>query len=296
MSSNWANLGDTVHALSLVNTLAFAYIVGFHRDSIFDPSWKQQGFCLVEEEDPTGDQNGFWSTHDLCFCANIILAAAHYSILKVLKDQPEMERATKLAGTHQLIGIVGHGIGHGALSATFRFIGDEMRMDQSPWESGIMGSTHVAILAILFPAFFVFWVMLLKAAMPAKSWSLLGVLGSVALCLQPFCPVNLSFTYVQSIAMSAVAWNEMTKPKEAKGFEYSMFPCLIALPLGLLAWVESTQCSSFIRDFGGHVLYDAFIPISMTVFYVVCWIRVSFTFRARIGNAAAPSLEKVKGA
>ena len=39
------------------------------------------------------------------------------------------------------------------------------------------------------------------------------------------------------------------------------------VPLGLLAWVEALACEQVMRPLGGHVLYDATIPLSLLALY-----------------------------
>merc|ERR1711862_50632 len=59
--------------------------------------------------------------------------------------------------------------------------------------------------------------------------------------------------------------------KGEKTMEYGLFPLLVAAPLSLIGWIESTTCSWFAIHIGGHLIYDAYIPISIILYYQICW-------------------------
>ena len=44
-------------------------------------------------------------------------------------------------------------------------------------------------------------------------------------------------------------------------------PLIIILPIGIFSWVEALACDSFLIHVGGHVWYDAIIPISLTAYF-----------------------------
>ena len=43
---------------------------------------------------------------------------------------------------------------------------------------------------------------------------------------------------------------------------------LINVPITLMGWVEATTCGQFLVNYGGHVWYDATIPVSLCVYFV----------------------------
>ena len=43
----------------------------------------------------------------------------------------------------------------------------------------------------------------------------------------------------------------------------------VNLPVGLVSWAEGLLCELGYRAIGGHVWYDASIPLSMLVYYAV---------------------------
>ncbi|CAB9504851.1 expressed unknown protein [Seminavis robusta] len=279
--SIWATLGDTAHAVSVINVMVFAYMVGFHRD-FFDPLWKEQGFCVMNPD------NEYWTSHDLCLYTDFALSGVLLGIVTLLKDQPGMEAAVQLAGVSQILGIIGHGIGHGAIAKSRRGVDnnaeENIQMNQSPWEAGEF------VAGVCSPVGLIFWILLLKATLPKQSWPSLAALSLTVRIVAQFFPRNFMFTFVQSVLFVAFAWNElMMKPKEDKGFEYALYPWLVGFPVGLIGWLESTQCSGFVIRLGGHLIYDAYIPLSTALFYMICWIRASIAAT----NKSAPSKAKV---
>ena len=41
------------------------------------------------------------------------------------------------------------------------------------------------------------------------------------------------------------------------------------MPVGLVGWVEALGCDAFLKAAGGHVWYDAVIPVSMFAYYAL---------------------------
>lgn len=81
-----------------------------------------------------------------------------------------------------------------------------------------------------------------------------------------YIPLLLSLIYL---------WNEYNNP--VKGFEYALFPLLVHIPLGAIGWLEGIQCSRWVIRVWGHLIYDVYIPLSMLLFYMICWVKASLT-------------------
>ena len=150
----------------------------------------------------------------------------------LLRNEPGMEAANQMVNFPQILGVVGHGIGHGAIARTLR-AGEDTPEDlsKSEWESGELFRLSPESVPYLF-----FWFLLLKSTMPKQSASTLAVLSMVSLLGQQFFPRNFGFTYVQSVLFIAFASNQiMMKPKQDKGFEYGLYPWIVGLPVGFIA-------------------------------------------------------------
>ena len=56
--------------------------------------------------------------------------------------------------------------------------------------------------------------------------------------------------------------------KEVDPFYNIRIP-LFNIPTAILAWMEVFACEKFLQPYGGHAIYDAFIPITQIAYIVV---------------------------
>jgi hypothetical protein len=83
-----------------------------------------------------------------------------------------------------------------------------------------------------------------------------------------------AFTYTQTVPFICFSWNQLSQPRANKNFAYALYAAAASLPLKLLAWLESMACGNFIIHYGGHLLYDSYIPLSLSYFiYAATTIR-----------------------
>lgn len=83
-----------------------------------------------------------------------------------------------------------------------------------------------------------------------------------------FVKKELIFPCVQTIVVSGFQANQlMLTPKEKNLREY-MMSSLSIVPTIVVAWNEILFCDSFFWSIGGHVLYNASIVVSFTVYYL----------------------------
>jgi hypothetical protein len=285
-SSRSAIVGDVAHFAILINTLAFAgtvalYMLGGVDDSnskssnsnstnnilVLDEVWKEQGFCVAHADEP------YFTSHDVCLYVDTVAAVVLTVLYFTLRNTNGMQNANPLLASG-IPGVFGHGIGHGALAYATR--SGAMTADAAlvGWE--IMRNTYLAegLWAAFTSAvpYTFFWMTLLKASLPNKSTATVAVVAVLAQFLQLFVPGQLGFTYVQTVLMMAFSLNQLARPATEKDFTYALYPVAVGFPLTLVGWMESTQCSAFVMDwFYGHVVYDAFIPSAMFVWYLACY-------------------------
>ena len=186
-----------------------------------------------------------------------------------------MERANELFFPG-IVGIFAHGLGHGHVGKIMREQGNELVEDSQLTGLEYMESkTPVEILQLQAPLL-VFWLGLIKASAPnLSSLSIVG-LSLASLLGQMFVPQYFGFTYVQTVLMLVQSINQLSRKKQEKDFMYAVNPILVGIPVTLVGWMESTQCTSFVKDkLYGHLVYDGFIPFGMLTWYVVCYLRVS---------------------
>ena len=282
-SSSFTSLGDSAHAVTLVSTLAFTYMAGRYmndpNDTFFDASWKRDGFCVAHAEVE------YWNSHDVCLYVDVAMSALLGLVYLALKKTPGMEEANTVLFT-SIPGILGHGIGHGAVGKQIRELGmDAVSAGNMTLTSFLSDNTSMEI-AKMFGFFLVFWAGLLKASMNNIKTKYLIPCILVSMVGQTLVPGNFGFTYVQTILLLAFSINQMLRPSSEKDYLYATYPLFVGLPLTFVGWMESTQCSNFVRDYMyGHVVYDAFIPIAILTWYLVCYARVQGTEDQKLSKA-----------
>ena len=85
--------------------------------------------------------------------------------------------------------------------------------------------------------------------------------------LSPFLPSSTVFVYVQTVLVLTFSVYEVFfRPREDKDVSYD-WEWVVFVPFMVVAWVESTACTSFLRDIGGHMWYDASIPSAILLYY-----------------------------
>jgi hypothetical protein len=260
---SFSALGNAVHVASLVSALVFAFctVHFFQSDVLFDAEWRKQGFCVTHADTP------YLTSHDLCLYLDTVLAILFGIVYLFLYKSPGMESANALV-KFNIVGLLGHGIGHGLLAQAMR--DGKMEPDGAgPMDENTLTDNWVVHEAGLL----IFWLSLLKSSMSELNMVYVFVFAQVAQAVSiSIVPLQLRFTYVQTVLFLAFSVNQLSRPKKSKDFEYALYPALVGLPLTVIGWLESTQCSSpLVQTFQGHVIYEAYIPISAMVFYFVCY-------------------------
>ena len=178
---------------------------------------------------------------------------------------------------YNLFGVIAHGLGHGAVAANLR---DEnlkqYAEDDISYLEALSDHTWYEFILRLFYdqwAYWIFWVLLLKATMPQSSMKAILSLSVVSWLSSQRNKPSFQFTHVQTILLLAFTLNQLCRPRADKDFAYYMYGLLVSFPLGIVGWIESIMCSSTVIHYGGHVLYDAYIPISSLVFYLMCYFH-----------------------
>jgi len=182
-----------------------------------------------------------------------------------------MDSANEFMGA-SILGIFGHGIGHGLTAKAIREQG-ELPDDGAALSSNENSHLTQAVGLI------VFWLFLLNTTMPKISKKVLIPIAAVCYTGQVYVPLQFSFTYVQTVLLLAFSINQLSRPTNEKQFAYGFYPLISGFPIILIGWLESTCCSRIpLRNIGGHLIYDAWIPVSLIGFYLTCyWTGVSKT-------------------
>ena len=263
-ASSWTKVGDIIYLLVIANSLIFAYAVVFYNSSsIFDPLWRPEGFCVINRDTP------HFNSHDLCLYVDIIGALVVGFLSWSLKDVHGMKTANDYVKISDAIGIFAHGVGHKLLS-------NQLNGGQTQENTGIGGeivadsaSSYETYLNAAFLLFF--WMGLLKASIRSFPYRMLVPMAIVSSIFNSLVPEQFGFTFVQTVLLIAFSLNQLLRPNEEKSMAYALYPAMTGFPITLIGWLESTQCSGFVSRMGGHFIYDAYIPISIICFYVLCF-------------------------
>jgi hypothetical protein len=51
-----------------------------------------------------------------------------------------------------------------------------------------------------------------------------------------------------------------------KDTSYDVWSWVVNLPVVLIGWLEALSCDAFLIKYGGHLWYDAIIPISISIY------------------------------
>jgi hypothetical protein len=171
-----------------------------------------------------------------------------------------------------VLGIIGHGLGHGGIARYIRYhtlSGGVLELPPVLQLSDFF--TSVQVIQQNIPSL-LFWIPLIKATMPNNSSHVSVLLISwLSIIGGRVTPSRFGFTYTQTILFICFSWNQLLQCRSDKNFAYALYAAMVSFPLGLLAWLESTVCSNFIIHYGGHLIYDAYIPLSSILFYLCCY-------------------------
>jgi hypothetical protein len=235
--------------------------------SLFDAQWQRQGFCIAHPETPE------WSSHAVCLYVDVLFAAVLALTYWPHRNRPALRHANLLVATN-VMGTIGHGLAHGGLAY-------HMYQQQQLQTTGMANNEDVAAVVptdetatllnwFVFPV--LFWLPLMKAAMSNAPFYVVTITALLANGLVATVPDHLGFTVVQTILLVAFSLNQLLRPSDEKqDLHYVLYSWMVSFPLTLVGWMESTMCSSFVRSIlYGHVVYDAYIPISALAFYLLC--------------------------
>jgi hypothetical protein len=259
-----AQFGDMMHMLTLCSTFGFAYMAALHFD-MFDETWKKEGFCVTNRD------VDFWSSHDVCFYVDT--AAALILGCVYLLYSPSQSAQVNKEFLLNIPGIFGHGLAHAAIGMGIRTgLVDSSEAWKSFYQTmstkGFLTSESIQGAV----ANLVFWLFLLKAILPKLSHVLVVALSMLIMSVQVFVPQVFGFTFVQTVLLVLYSWAQMQRPVEEKGYSYALYSALVGFPLVMVSILESTLCSTFVKDWlYGHVVYDAYIPASILVWYLLCY-------------------------
>jgi hypothetical protein len=250
---SWSSRGDVMNAFVVINALAYLFFFLLAHSGVsalftrmMDERTRIDGFCIANPDDP------YANSHMLSFYVDVVFSIVS---LAVVHSTPAGSPSRDLLG-RSIPGTLGHGIGHFFISVA----------GGSP-VSGISSLPLYLQLAAP-PVNFFFWYSLLGTNKYIPKNHLLPMSSvHVVVTSLPILPKTAGFTYVQTVLVLTFAFYEVFfRPREDKDMSYD-WEWATSVPFMVVSWVEATACTSFLRDIGGHMWYDASIPSAILLYY-----------------------------
>mmetsp|Transcript_40083 Transcript_40083/g.84161 ORF Transcript_40083/g.84161 Transcript_40083/m.84161 type:complete len:270 (-) Transcript_40083:63-872(-) len=265
MVSN-ATIGNVGLVVLLFATSAVTYCMLNQLPSpeYFDENWLNNGFCVSNASSKWGN------SHSLSFYADSFLALCIGYLFRVQPKVPTLQSEI-LSGA--ILGVFGHGVGHlhlgmDAKGMDLRFrAGDDLPLSAF---NALMG-------VFAFGAIF-------KGTLPLASIRRLGAAASIATAGFTIfnIPPELNFVYAQAVIYIFVSLHMLTLGQKDKSAAiFALYP-YAQLPVLFIGMLESTVCATFLRRFGGHMIYDISIAIGVIcIELIACRVELARAQKAK---------------
>ena len=250
-NNNKRFIGDFVNGLIIVNTLAYIGVIVAHANGLnieLSPSFAQDGFCVSNKEESV-----VWQSHALCFYEDTIFALLVWFLVKFGKDMLAEFDMTFLTG--YAFSTFVHGAAH--LSLAYR--------DYTADPEGQFSENTIKPLRVI--TLLGFWSTFMWNIHPDHTISKKFLRAVFWTIVQLFVPKLYGFTFVHCVLVMEFTTKAM-QVKEVDPF-YNMRTPLLNIPNSILAWMEVFACEKFLQPYGGHAIYDAFIPITAIAYIFV---------------------------
>ena len=249
---HYMRFGDIVNGVVVVNNLSFLCAQAFTNS--FSKSFLDDGFCVSNK-----DQSIFLQSHALSFYSDTVFTIILYYMYNNVKVDPDPIHNNKLLEPIKanIVAVFSHGLGHLNLAFNSKYFSN------TPLISSISNpiNKNLSIVMLYF-----FWYYLIKAAYlngTSGYWRVNAVIHTILLAFA--VPFNHSFTYVQTILMLTAAISEYNLKN--KDVYYDMKALIVHLPITIVGWIEALYCDRFLKNVGGHVIYDTTIPLSIITYH-----------------------------
>ena len=278
-SLSYADIGNIAHVMNLIIVLCYSAIIVKYAhpnttSSIVDEEWLTHGFCVANPK------ISYWNSHDLCLYVDTLLSLVLMRLYYSFRHEPIFQKDPSLLQAMKWgpFSILSHGFAHG-------FIAYNLRQEDEGHEGiltrvslfeqatrGDLGDAHDMTMMVskAFVVLYLFWFTLLKTSIPSTTSNITVAFIVPVIISGHFCiPPQLGFTYVQTIIyLTFISKELLSKTKDDKStYAYMILACAF-FPNAIIPYWEAFFCTSgSYKNFGGHVLYDASIPLALVVSY-----------------------------
>ena len=252
---NMIRIGDYCHGVVLLSQFGFLYSLLF--TDIFSKSFIEDGFCISNK-----GSHFLYQSHALAFYSDTMFSLILFLMYKYTRLSSDIDLNNKLMKPVQVnaVAVFSHGLGH--LNLSFM----ESMSDKPIFYS--YKNTYFKVFSIC--VLYQFWYSLIKAADLNGNllrWRVNSVIHTLMATLM--VPINYSFTYVQTVLMFIGSLSELNETD--KDVYYDIKAGIIHLPITMIGYIEAVYCDSFVKKYGGHLIYDTTIPVSVILYYTVLY-------------------------
>ena len=252
---NMIRIGDYTHGVVLISQFGFLYSLLF--TDMFSKSFIDDGFCISNK-----DSHFLYQSHALAFYSDTVFSLILFLMYKYTRLSSDIDLNNKLLKPVKAnaFAVFAHGLGH--LNLSFK----KSISHESIWYSESNTRSKVITIFIMYN----FWYALIKAAYLNGNllrWRINSVIHTLMATF--FVSRHYSFTYVQTVLMSVGSLSELNETD--KDVYYDIKAGIIHLPITMIGYIEAVYCDSFVKKYGGHLIYDTTIPISVILYYTVLY-------------------------
>ena len=250
-------IGDYTHGLVLV--LQFGFLYSMTSKDLFSKSFIEDGFCVSNKH-----SHYLYQSHALSFYSDTIFSIILFYMYKNIRVESDIIVNNKLLEPIQasVYAIFFHGLGHLNLVFASKFI------SKTPsWYISAV-KTYYKLISML--VLYYFWYFLVKVAYLNGNifrWRISAIIHTILITFA--VPFNYSFAYVQTSLMLTASLSELNS--DNKNIFYDIKAIIVHLPVTIIGWIEAVHCDNFIEKYGGHLIYDTTIPLSMITYHSVLY-------------------------
>lgn len=254
-------MGHAINLFVSAHTLAFAALVVL--DALGVATWTsasfhERGFCVSNADDVHAN------SHALCFYVDCVGA---WIVARLVQRHADVRGVAGSALEHAAPGIAMHGVAHWALARGVLPDGRESPSLARAWLDGDDAMPSAAAVALRYGLVVVFFTLLLVSIPGAVPRTVRTRAATHAGVLVFLAPPSLGFAYVQAALSAEAVVSDVRRGARGEDDEaYALQALLVHLPTSLLAWIEAGLCDVGYRQVGGHVWYDASIPLGMLAY------------------------------
>lgn len=248
-----AALGDMANYLSMALNVVvtLSVLLDFPSHDTFDEQWRQDGQCYADHIELA--RGITMDTSTLCcllLCGSAAVAMAlWYQQKDTILNAYLVRRLPKTAQSY-----VSHGLGHYFVHLIGGSIPHVRPFSLAPADVG-----YTLVLLVFLPA-------TLRATMPRLPLVTAFLIGLTMIAFQAAIDIapHMQFSFTQAVILLFQSLDMLTSTsrteKQQNPVTYLAFSAY-AIPLYPLLWLEVTQCSAWLADMGGHVLYDLYLSL-----------------------------------